>query len=116
MKTANEFMVDKGIDTEQIVAYYVKDGVGDGIDMDVEELMEGYVSYIEGELGIHKKNDKACCVLCKREVEEPEVDVEDIDMSRHIADAFSICDDCADMIAIYQLKCYSRERRQNERL
>ena len=44
--TPAEWMENQGVDTQQIVSYYVKDGVGDGTFIDVEELLAGYAAHV----------------------------------------------------------------------
>ena len=40
--SAEEWLKNKGIDTDQLVTYYVPDGLGDGVDIDMLELLEEY--------------------------------------------------------------------------
>ena len=43
-----EFMEKRGIDTCEIVSYFCRGGVGDGIDIDVEKLLAAYARHVAG--------------------------------------------------------------------
>ena len=45
MMDPRDFMETKGIDANQIVSYYCRDGMGEGVDIDMEDLMNAYANY-----------------------------------------------------------------------
>lgn len=58
-----EWLEKRDIDTYQIVSYFCRDGVGEGIDIDVEELMADYARHVAGVVAgnvRHRAADSGC--------------------------------------------------------